>query len=228
MEKSDRIPDSMHSKFASITSKTDAFCQRYLNDEYRQLVRTAVAALCRKRPSPLLRGSEDFWAAGVIHAVGAANFVFDKSQTPHCNAPDIYSFFGVASSTGQGKSKQIRQWLKIHPFSFQWGLPSKFDSNPLIWMLTVNGMMVDVRHLPIEVQEVAYQKGLIPYVPGAKHSWWLIFKLWYWGLGRSAPGANWRLVTQLLGLPRLDEKAERAARWSVVIGSKPYENISEE
>ena len=40
--------------------------------------------------------------------------------------------------------------------------PSKFDSN---WMLTVNGMMVDVRHLPIEVQEVAYQKGLIPYVP---------------------------------------------------------------
>src|SRR5580700_11071681 len=62
MEKSDRIPDSMHSKFASITAKTDAFCQRYLNDEYRQLVRTAVAALCRKRPSPLLRGSEDFWA----------------------------------------------------------------------------------------------------------------------------------------------------------------------
>jgi hypothetical protein len=30
-------------------------------------------------------------------------------------------------------------------------------------MLTVNGIMVDVRHLPIEVQEDAYQKGLIPY-----------------------------------------------------------------
>jgi hypothetical protein len=102
MEKSDRIPDSMRNKFASISSKTDAFCQRYLNDEYRQLVRTAVAALCRKRPSPLLRGSEDFWAAGFIHAIGTANFVFDKSQTPHCNAPDIYSFFGVASSTGHG------------------------------------------------------------------------------------------------------------------------------
>ena len=73
MEKSDRIPDSMCSKFASISSKTDAFCQRYLNDEYRQLVRTAVAALCRKRPSPLLRGSEDFWAAGFIYAIGTAN-----------------------------------------------------------------------------------------------------------------------------------------------------------
>jgi hypothetical protein len=38
----------MRSKFASISSKADAFCQRYLNDEYRQLVRTAVAALLFK------------------------------------------------------------------------------------------------------------------------------------------------------------------------------------
>jgi hypothetical protein len=29
-----------------------------------------------------------------------------------------------------------------------------------------------------------------------------IFKLWCWVLGRSAPVAKWRLVTQLLGLPR--------------------------
>jgi PAP2 superfamily len=29
----------MRSKFASISSKTDAFCQRYLNVEYRQLIR---------------------------------------------------------------------------------------------------------------------------------------------------------------------------------------------
>jgi hypothetical protein len=60
-------------------------------------------------------------------------------------------------------------------------------------MLTVNGMMVEIRHLPIEVQEVAYQKGLIPYVTGAKHSYKLIFKLWCWVLGRSAHVANWRL-----------------------------------
>src|ERR1700758_2526701 len=52
MGKSDRIPDSMHSKFASITSKTDAFCQRYLNDEYRQLVRTAVASACAEKDHP--------------------------------------------------------------------------------------------------------------------------------------------------------------------------------
>ena len=33
------------------------------------------------------------------------------------------------------------------------------------WMLQVNGMLVDVRFMPREVQEIAYQKGLIPFIP---------------------------------------------------------------
>ncbi len=32
-------------------------------------------------------------------------------------------------------------------------------------MLEVNGLTVDVRYMPREVQEIAYQKGLIPYIP---------------------------------------------------------------
>jgi hypothetical protein len=39
------------------------------------------------------------------------------------------------------------------------------DDNPLVWMLEVNGLMVDVRHAPREVQEIAFNKGLIPYIP---------------------------------------------------------------
>jgi hypothetical protein len=32
-------------------------------------------------------------------------------------------------------------------------------------MAEVNGMLVDLRHMPREVQVIAYEKGLIPYVP---------------------------------------------------------------
>jgi hypothetical protein len=39
------------------------------------------------------------------------------------------------------------------------------EKNPLIWMLEINGVLVDVRHMPLEVQEMAYAKGLIPYIP---------------------------------------------------------------
>ena len=46
-----------------------------------------------------------------------------------------------------------------------WCLPSRVDQNLLVWLLEVNGLLVDVRHMPREVQEIAYRKGLIPYIP---------------------------------------------------------------
>ena len=35
----------------------------------------------------------------------------------------------------------------------------------MVWLLNVNGFMMDVRHAPREVQEIAFNKGLIPYIP---------------------------------------------------------------
>jgi hypothetical protein len=35
-------------------------------------------------------------------------------------------------------------------------------------MITVNGYIVDVRSMPRDVQEIAYEKGLIPYIPGER------------------------------------------------------------
>jgi len=34
--------------------------------------------------------------------------------------------------------------------------------------VTVNGLLVDARHLPRPLQEEAYRKGLIPYLPPEK------------------------------------------------------------
>ena len=46
-----------------------------------------------------------------------------------------------------------------------WSLPSKIDENPIAWMIEVNGMLVDARDMPKEVQEEAARKDLIPHVP---------------------------------------------------------------
>lgn len=69
-------------------------------------------------------------------------------------------------ATSQNHSKKIREVLKMTQMDPNWCLPSKMDANPLIWMLEVNGFMVDARHMPLEVQDIAFAKGLIPYVPG--------------------------------------------------------------
>ncbi len=163
--KSETVPKSMQDKFNEITEETDAFCEKYLNDEYKQTIRYAVAALCRKRPSPLLRGRVNTWASGIVHAIGTANFLFDRSQTPHCQVSDIYTYFGIASSTSTNKSKEVRDLLKIRPLSADWMLPSKIEKNSLVWIIQVNGLFVDARDMPVVIQRIAYEKGLIPYVP---------------------------------------------------------------
>ena len=163
-----RVPAAMRETFEAIAHHTDAFCDKHLNDEYKQLIRQALAALCRKRPSPLLKGQASSWAAGAVHAAGMVNFLFDAAQTPHCQATDIWAHFCVAASTGQTHAKKSRDALGMSQMDPAWTLPSRMDANPLIWMLEVNGYMVDVRRMPLEVQDIAFAKGLIPYVPGRK------------------------------------------------------------
>lgn len=162
-------PDSASAQAKAIaeelTEMTDAFCREFLNEEYADLCRKLALVLARKRPSPLLRGKPATWACGIVRTIGWVNFLDDPSQKPHLRLPFIDRAFGVAESTGQGKSKAIRTMLKIRNFDPRWTLPSKMDDNPRVWMLEVNGFIMDVRHAPREVQELAFEKGLIPYIP---------------------------------------------------------------
>jgi len=168
MTATERIPKAMAEKFAAITALTDAFCAQHLNEEYRQLIHRVVGALARKRPSPLSSGKESVWAAAAVHAVGRVNFLDDPTQTPHCKSKVIYAFFGIAESTGQNKSKAIRDALKMGSLTHEWTLPSRLADSPMIWMLQVNGLVMDIRSAPLELQQIAFEKGLIPFIP-AEH-----------------------------------------------------------
>ena len=46
-----------------------------------------------------------------------------------------------------------------------WGIPSNIDKNPLAWMVSINGLIMDVRNAPREFQQEAFRQGLIPYLP---------------------------------------------------------------
>jgi hypothetical protein len=161
----EKVPESMRATYESIVSLTDAVCREHLNDEYAALCRQLAAALARKRPSPLARGKPETWACGIAYALGTVNFLFDKSQTPHLRADELCAAFGVSPSTGSNKGRLIRETFDMIQFDPRWCLPSQIDDNPMVWMLMVNGLIVDVRHMPREVQEIAYRKGLIPYIP---------------------------------------------------------------
>jgi hypothetical protein len=162
------IPAKMKEKSDAIWALVEPFCRERLNDEYLGLCGRLLGVLARKRPSPVINGTSPAWACGIVRTIGWVNFLDDSTQKLHVKMTDVDKAFGVSSGTGQGKSKAVRDLLKIRPFDPEWTLPSRMDMNPVVWLIQVNGMVLDARYLPREVQQEAFERGLIRYLPGEK------------------------------------------------------------
>ena len=156
--------------FDQIVTMTDQFCREKLNEEYAVLCRHLAEKLARKRPSPLLSGKPETWACGIIRTIGWVNFLDDSSNKPHMKLTAIDKAFGVAESTGQGKSKTIRTMLQIGSSIIIGRSRVAWTTASMIWMKEVDGIFMDIRRCTREIQEIAFQKGLIPYVPADQTS----------------------------------------------------------
>ena len=166
-KKSMKVPKTFEEIYATITKLTDGFCREHLDEEYAELARYAAAALCRKRPSPLLGGGRPkTWACGILYALGQVNYLSDKASEPYMMMRDLAGLMSVGQGTAASKAKAIGAALSMSQFDADWTLPSRVDQHPMAWFIQIDGIVVDVRNLPIEIQEVAFEKGLIPYLPG--------------------------------------------------------------
>ena len=137
-----RVPKTLRLVADEIVAITDAVCRAVLDEEYADLARRAVAKLARKRPSPLTAGRRATWAAGVVYALGQANFVFDPASEPYVTADELSEAFGVAKSTMGSKARQVRDLLRISPFSPEFERADVAAQNPLMWIIEVNGLAV--------------------------------------------------------------------------------------
>jgi len=159
------VPKMMVPVYEKIVGLTDDVCGKRLNSEYRDLARAMTGVLCRKRLSPLASGQPRTWACGIVYVLGRINFLDDKSFSPHMTTADLCAAFDVGESTAHAKARVIEKAIGAGPLDPQWTLPSLVEQNPLVWMAAVNGLLVDLRDMPRDVQQIAFAKGLIPYIP---------------------------------------------------------------
>ena len=160
-----KVPRGLRPVVEEIVGITDSVCLSVLDEEYADLARRAVAKLARKRPSPLQAGRRATWAAGVVYALGHVNFLSDPASQPCVTSDQLSAAFGVATSTMSSKARQVRDLLRISHFSPEFQRADVVAQNPLAWIIEVNGLAVDARHVPPDVQAEAYRRGLIPYIP---------------------------------------------------------------
>jgi hypothetical protein len=159
------INDESFEAMGQIIELTNAFCQNHLNEEYRELCEDLTWAIYEEG-LPLEKGRPSGWASGIVHAIGFVNFLHDTSQSPHMTSAQLAEGFGVSQQTMLTKSKIIRDKLDLIQFDPEWCLPALLEDNPLVWMLEVDGLIVDARDAPLAFQQEVYRQGLIPYVPG--------------------------------------------------------------
>ena len=160
-----KVPKGLRPVVEEIVGITDSVCLSVLDEEYADLARRAVAKLARKRPSPLQAGRRATWAAGVVYALGHVNFLSDPASEPCVTADQLSAAFGVAKSTMSSKARQVRDLLRISHFSPEFQRADVAAQNPLAWIIELNGLAVDARHVPPDIQAEAFQRGLIPYMP---------------------------------------------------------------
>jgi hypothetical protein len=150
---------------ADIVARTDAFCAEHLDEEYAELCRMLAEDVARKRPSPMLRGKPEGWAAGIIYTIGWVNFLTDPSQTPHMKSADLFRLTGVSGATVQARSSEIRKTLKLIPMEPRLTRTSGLADNPMVWLVTLdNGMIDDARRYPRSVQQELVDRGILPFV----------------------------------------------------------------
>ena len=145
----------------NILDLLEPFCEKYLNEEYWELCHD-MAVEIYDLGAPLDKGKPQSWASGIVHALGMINFLQDSSFEPYMESSKIAQTFDVSQNTMQSKSKSIRDNLEIGPLDPEWCLESLLADNPLVWTFNVDGLVMDIRQAPREVQEQAYENGMIP------------------------------------------------------------------
>lgn len=108
------------SKYEEIIDKIKSFSSEYLNDEYKNICIGAAETLFLNNEEQLKKGKSFSWAVGIVHAIGTINNLFNSKEEPYIKATELYKAFGVSSSTGSSKSKEVQKLLDLSKENKQW------------------------------------------------------------------------------------------------------------
>ena len=159
-----KTSDQKRDLFLRLVTGTDVVCDAFLDEEYREVCRELAAELVRKGRL-ILRGRIRSWITGIVHVAGWVNFLDDPSQPCHMTSAELAESCGVGHSTMMDKSRQIRKLLRIVPLDPRWCRIDMLLENPLVWMIEINGVIVDARTASRELQVAAFDQGVIPFIP---------------------------------------------------------------
>lgn len=111
------IPKEMQGIYNCLAPAITVFCEAQLDARYLEKCLAALEKLCRKRPSPLLSGNLNTWAAGIMYFVCAQNDRFVCGCKNRLDAAEVAGFFGLSVNTASTKASQIRKMFRVKTYN---------------------------------------------------------------------------------------------------------------
>lgn len=106
------IPTIVEERYSEIVNIIENFCEEKLDNQYKVLATNICREIAREHTS-INKGKASSWACGIVHALGLRNDLFSSKEQPSIKVGELYKAFGVSSSTGLSKSKEIRNLINI-------------------------------------------------------------------------------------------------------------------
>ncbi|CUU46536.1 DUF6398 domain-containing protein [Clostridium beijerinckii] len=122
------LSNGIASKYEEIIEKIKSFSDEYLNEDYKNICVLATETLFLNYEEQLKKGKSFSWGAGIVHAIGTVNNLFDSKEKPYIKVADLYKEFGVSSSTGSSKSKEVKSLLDISKDNKKWIIGENKDA----------------------------------------------------------------------------------------------------
>lgn len=135
------------SKYEEITNIIKSFSNEYLNEEYMEICVLATKTLCLNNEEQLKKGKSFSWAAGIVHAIGSVNNLFESKEKPYIKVTDLYKAFNVSSSTGSSKSKEVKNLLNLSKENTQWTISNNVKVSNNNFMKAKDEVAVTVDNL---------------------------------------------------------------------------------
>ena len=144
-------------RLSEIVHITDRFCDA----EFQRLCRSMAVVLCLKGV-PLESKKAAGWAAAIVYSIAWVN----PGHRFHNTADEILHAFGVSPARLMRRVRVIRKTLDLRRMDSRWSTRRTVGLNPRTWKVILDGRPCDIRTAPRKVQEEAYRRGIIPFLPG--------------------------------------------------------------
>ncbi len=145
----DFYPDKVEQMLESIK----VFCKKKLNREYYKLCKFLLNEMYLDNDFNLEKGNQNIWAAAIISAIGAINYLFDKGFKPYISLDELCEYFKVNKSTVTNKSINIRKTFNIHIFSSLYSTDYVLKKNPFKEYILVDNSLMFLEAFSEEQQE---------------------------------------------------------------------------